>query len=111
MTTALPATTSVGPREKSEDATRTSLLVTEVEVVRRGIVEVDGPLDEPEAKSAGVKVEIPLRITGDAGDMMDTGSTEAHRTDSCLALLRILALVRAGPGRSAFSPVPAFVLL
>jgi hypothetical protein len=40
---------------------------------------------------------------------MDTGGTEAHRTDSCLAFLWNLALVGTGAGRSALAPIPAFV--
>jgi len=96
LTTALPPAASVRPREKSEDASRTSLLVTEVEVVRRRIVEIHRALDEPQTKNAGVEVEIPLRVTGDTGDVMNTGSAEAHRPDSCLAILRTHTLIAVG---------------
>ncbi len=73
LTTALPPATGIRPREKSEDASRASRLVTEVEMIGCRIVEVYGALDEPEAKNAGVEVEIPLWITGYAGDVMNTG--------------------------------------
>ena len=53
-------------------------------MIGRGIVEVYGALDEPEAEDAGVEIEIPLGIARDTGDVMNTGSAEAHRTDSCL---------------------------
>jgi hypothetical protein len=42
--------------------------------------------------------------------MMNTGSAEAHRIDSCLASLRGLALVGARTRRSSLTPVAAFVL-
>ena len=88
-----------------------SLLVTEIEVIGGGIVEVYRALDKPEAENAGVEIEIALRVTGYAGDMMDTGSAEAHRTDSCLAFLRDLSLVGAGAGRGALTAIAALVLI
>ncbi len=114
MTATLPSAPSVRPWEKGKDASRSPLLVTEVEVVGGGIVEVYGALDESETKNAGVEVEIPLRVTGYTGDMMNTGSAEAHRPDSCLAFLRILwslALVGARTGSAELSAVTALVLI
>jgi hypothetical protein len=98
LPTALPSAASIRPREKGEDASRVTLFVTEVEVIGRGIVKVYRALDEPEAENAGVEVEIALGVTGYGGDVVDTGSAETHRADSCLAFLRDLGLacVRTG---------------
>ena len=65
--------------------------------------EVYRALDEPEPEDTGVEVEIPLRVTGNTGDVMNTGRAEAHRPDSCLAFLRNLALVAARAGRPALT--------
>jgi hypothetical protein len=43
--------------------------------------------------------------------VMNTGSAEAHRTDSCLLFFRDLSFVRAGAGRSTLTTVTAFVLV
>jgi hypothetical protein len=106
----LSATTRVRPWEKREDASRSTLLVTEVEMVRGRIVEVYSSLDEPESESTSVEVEIPLRVARDTGDVMNTGGAEAHRTDSCLAFLRSFALIGARAWRAGFTAVTAFVL-
>jgi hypothetical protein len=111
LTATLPSATGIWPRKKSEDASRTPLLVPEVEVIRSGIVEVYRTLDEPQAKNAGVEIEIPLRVTGYGGDMMNTGSPEAHRPDSCLSFLWSLALVGAGTRRAELAAVTTFVLI
>src|SRR5688572_7036104 len=74
------------------------------------VVEVYRTLDEPEPESAGVEVEVSLWVTGYTGDVMNTGTAETHRPDSCLAFLRNLALVAALTGRAALSAVTAFVL-
>jgi len=95
LPTTLPAPASIGPREKSKNSGRVTPLITKVEVIRRGIIEVYRALDEPEAENAGVEVEIPLRVTGYGGDMMNSGTAEAHRPDSCLSFLGDLALVAA----------------
>ena len=59
-----------GPREEGQDGARGAEIVTEVEVVAAGIVEVDGALDEAEAEQFGIEVESALRIRGDGGDVM-----------------------------------------
>jgi hypothetical protein len=111
LATTLPSATGIRPRKKGEDTSRIPLLVTEIEVIGSGIVEVYRTLDEPEAKNARVEVEIPLRVTGYTGDMMNTGSPEAHRPDSCLSFLWGLALVGAGTGSAELTAVTTFVLI
>ena len=83
------------------------MMVTEVEVIGRGIVEVHRALDEPESQDSGVEVEIPLRVAGYSGDVMNTGSAETHRPDSCLVFLRDLALVGARPWRATPAVAPS----
>jgi hypothetical protein len=107
----LPASSSIRPGEKGKDTTRVSPLITEVEVIVRGIVEVYRALNEPEAENAGVEVEIPLRVTGDTSDVMNSGSAETHRPDSCLCFLRDLALIGARAGTPAFSAITALMLM
>ena len=103
LPSALSPAASIRPGEERENASRIALLITEVEVIGRRVVEVYGTLDEPEPENAGVEVEIPLRVTGYASDMVNTGCTETHRPDSCLVFLRILALVGARTGRPALA--------
>jgi hypothetical protein len=78
LATALSTAPRVRPREKGENAARTSCLVAEVEVVGSGIVEVDRSLYQSKAESSRIEIKIALGIAGDAGDVMDTGSAETH---------------------------------
>jgi hypothetical protein len=55
-------------------------------VIGGRVVEVYGTLDEPEAEDTAVEIEISLGIARDTGDVVNTGSAEAHRIDSCLAI-------------------------
>jgi hypothetical protein len=107
---ALSPSPRIGPGKESKDAPRISMFITEVEVIGCRIVKVYGALDEPEAEDAGVEIEIPLGIARDTGDVVNTGSAEAHRTDSCLASFRDFALIGACTRGSPFIPVAAFVL-
>jgi hypothetical protein len=70
----LSSAACIRPREKRENSAWISVFVAEVEVVCGWIVEVDGALDQSEAECASIEVEIPLGVTGDAGDVVDTGS-------------------------------------
>ena len=74
------------------------------------VVEVYGTLDEPEPEDAGVEIEIPLGIARDTGDVMNTGSAEAHGIDSCLVSFRDLALIGTRTRRSPLAPVTALML-
>jgi hypothetical protein len=61
-------------------------LIAVVQVVAARIVEVDRELDQPQAKDAGVKVDIPLGITGDGGDVVETGRSSLHHGSNLLFL-------------------------
>src|SRR5262245_40192264 len=63
----------VRPGKERQNRTGCPILVTEVEVIGAGVVEIHGELDEPQAENRGVEVEIPLWITGNHGDVMDSG--------------------------------------
>ena len=52
------------------------LLVRVEEVVDGRVVLVDRLLDQPQAENAGVEVDIPRRVAGDAGDVVD--AVQAH---------------------------------
>jgi len=110
LPTALPPAASIRPREKRENASGPSLLITEVKVIGRGIVEVYRTFDQSKPENTGVEVEIPLWVTGDPGDVMDPGTAETHRPDSCLAFLGSLALVAARTGSATLTAVAALML-
>src|SRR6267143_3202045 len=110
LASALSSSPRIRPGEESENAPRTSLLFTEVEVIGGRVVEVYGTLDEPEPEDAGVEIEIPLGIARDTGDVMNTGSAEAHGIDSCLVSFRDLALIGTRTRRSPLAPVTALML-
>src|SRR6202171_1702060 len=110
LASTLPSSRCVRPGKESKNATRTPLLITEVKVIGGRVVEVYRTLDEPEPEDAGVEIEIPLGIARDTGDVMNTGSAEAHRIDSCLVSFRDLALIGARARGSELTPVAALVL-
>src|SRR5215831_14612528 len=64
------------PREEGEDRAGMALLVAVVEVVRAGVVEIDGLLDEAEPEDARVKLQVSGCAPGDGGDVMDAGHGE-----------------------------------
>ncbi len=55
-----PAGRHMLPREEGEDGAGRAGLITEIEVIGAGIVEVHGLLDQPQAERARVEVEIAL---------------------------------------------------
>src|SRR5680860_330060 len=66
------AALGAGHDEEGDDAARTAGGVTEVEVVRAGIVEVHGPLHQPKAEGAGVEVDRALGVAGYQGDVVQS---------------------------------------
>src|SRR5262245_26803566 len=64
------------PREEGEDRAGMPLLVAVVEVVRVGVVEIDGLLHEAEPEDARVKLQVSGCAPGDGGDVMDAGHGE-----------------------------------
>lgn len=46
---------------------------------RELVVEVDGLFDEAETENVRIKVDVPLGITDDAGEMVDAGRICEHR--------------------------------
>src|SRR5437868_12315328 len=59
------------PGEECHDAPRRADLVAVVQMVGLRIVEVDGALDEPQSEQSGIEVDVPLRIAGDRGDVVN----------------------------------------
>src|SRR5258705_9599122 len=60
------------PREERHDAPRRPHLVAVVEMVGLRIVEVHRALHEPEPEQPAIEVEVPLRVTRDRGDVVNT---------------------------------------
>src|SRR5215510_9229794 len=66
------------PREEGEDRAGMALLVAVVEVVRAGVIEIDGLLHEAEPQDARVKLQVSGCAPGDGGDVMDAGHGVAN---------------------------------
>ena len=78
----MPPARCPGPREERHDRAGVADLVSEVEVIGLGIVEVDGLLDEPQAEHARVEGEGSARIAGDGGDVMNAEEGEPSHAAS-----------------------------
>ncbi len=48
-------------------------LISIVEMIRTGIIEVDGDFHQSRPEQARVEVHIPLGVAGDRGHMVQTG--------------------------------------
>ena len=67
------------PGEERQQAGRPARLVAVVEVVGVRRVEVHRLLDQPQAEHRGVEVDVPLRVAGDRGDVVQAvGRDRAH---------------------------------
>src|SRR5947209_12021065 len=64
--------TRARPCEKCDCSTWASGSIAIIQMVSRGIVEIDCPLGEPKPQKLRVKINIALGIAGDRGDMMNT---------------------------------------
>ena len=60
------------PGEERHERAGAASLVAVVEVVRAGVVEVDGLLDESQPEAADVEVDVLLRVARDSGDVVQT---------------------------------------
>src|SRR5215204_1987977 len=91
----------VRPREEGHDRTRATRAVAVVEMVGLGIVEVDGLLDQAQAKDAGVEVHVTLRLARDGGYVVDSGGPRRHGSPLRDFIRRriILAPADAAPAR------------
>src|SRR5262249_32661823 len=61
-----------GPRKKRQNRSGPPVLVSEVEVVRLRIIEVDRELDQAQPEDACVEIKVALRVTRNGGDVMDS---------------------------------------
>src|SRR5260370_24677262 len=66
------------PAEEGHRASWRAEVVTEVQVVGVGNVEVDGLLYEPETEDADVEIDVLLDVAGDARDVVDTRHIGRH---------------------------------
>src|SRR6478672_3288813 len=60
------------PGKESQDGSRRSLIVTEIEMIGARVVEINGALYKPESEHLRVKVKIALRVRGNCSDMVKT---------------------------------------
>src|SRR5919201_4893704 len=68
------------PREKCDRRPRPAGSIPEIQVIGRRIVEVDGAFHQAQAEHARIKIHVPLRITGDRGDMVN--AAQLHRREA-----------------------------
>jgi hypothetical protein len=69
----LTASSRARPRKKSENASGRTFAVTEIEMVSRGIVEIDGALYQVKAKNSRIEIEVALWIARNGSDVMNAG--------------------------------------
>lgn len=55
-------------------------------MIRAGIIEIHGALDEAQSEHASVKIQIALWIAGDRGDVMKSGDFDFHNVKVGLRL-------------------------
>ena len=56
-------------------------MVTEIKMVRSGIVKIHCALHETQTENPDIKVEVPLRIAGDRSDVMESWDFVIHQGD------------------------------
>src|SRR5207249_4062606 len=66
------------PRKKSENCSRRAAIIAEVKMVRSRIVKIDGAFDETQTERPDIEIEIPLRIAGDRGNVMQSRNFGVH---------------------------------
>src|SRR5215212_9422772 len=86
------ALSRAGPVEERDDAARSAVLITIIQMVRRGVVEIHRFLDQPQTKQPGVKIDIRLRVRCDRSEMMESGNVVVHE----FSFLPDLAMARLG---------------
>lgn len=55
-------------------------------MIRAGIIEIHGALDESQPNHASVKIQIALWIAGNRGDVMKSGNFDLHKARVLLRL-------------------------
>src|SRR5262249_27223065 len=79
-----PAALGMIPDEKRQCRAGRADLVAVIEMPAARIVEIDGALDEPQPQHAGIERDMPPRISGNAGDVVD--ASRRHRSSRrCVA--------------------------
>src|SRR2546427_11565659 len=60
------------PREEGQDCAGVADLVTVIEMISPGVIEVDCLFDESNSESSGVEAEVASRLPRDGGYVMNT---------------------------------------
>src|SRR5437667_5384483 len=68
------AASSARPREKRHDCSGGPARITEIKMIRAGIIEIHGALDEAKSEDASVKIQIALWIAGNRSDVMESAN-------------------------------------
>ncbi len=78
LTDAEPARSGMLPREEGQNRAGLAGLITVVEVIGAGIVEVDGLLDQTQPERAGIEIKIAACGPCDSRDVMDAVLMHRH---------------------------------
>ena len=71
LTIATRAASRARPWKKCQDGSRFSCAIAKIEMIRRGVVEINCSLNKAKSENLSVKIEIALRIARDGGDVMN----------------------------------------
>src|SRR5579872_6707979 len=66
------------PGEEGKDSAGSAGLIPVIEVVGPGVVEIDRPFHQPEAKDLCIEIIVTLCVAGDGGYMVDAGDRIFH---------------------------------
>src|SRR5947199_7232734 len=98
------------PREKGENCSGRTAIIAEVKMVRSRIIKIHRALHEPQTEKPDIKIEVPLWIARDRGDVMNSRDFAVHQDDADLrskcASIRVgtIKQARFRPPCSDFSP-------
>ncbi len=71
LTGAAPSPPRSSPGKERQQSPRRAARITEIEMIRARVIEVDRSLDEPQPQHAAIEVQVVLRIRRDRSDVME----------------------------------------
>ena len=88
---AASSTPRARPWKKCEDRSRRAAVVAEIEMITSWIIEIDRAFDESQTEKADIKVEVPLRIAGNCGDVMKAANFVFHQATITSFVVQLMA--------------------
>src|SRR5204862_6633375 len=78
-------------RKKCEDRSRRATVVAEIEMITSWVIEINRAFDESQTEKADIKVEVPLRIAGNCGDVMKAANFVFHQATITSFVVQLMA--------------------